>query len=244
MRKNLLKCIAVFLFIALFPASSFAQTLVPVTGTVSDNTGAILAGVQVVEKGTTRATITDAKGQFTLNVANYDATLTFSFLGYVTRNLALNGRTRVQVPLDEDNKTLDQVVVIGYGSQSKKDITGSVAVVSDKIVNDRMVTSIEDALRGQIAGVRVNSTDGQAGADLEVRIRGTGSLNATNSPLYVIDGVTSETLDVSPNDIQSMNILKDASASAIYGSRGANGVIIITTKQGAKGKTRGSLSGK
>ncbi|GHV00627.1 SusC/RagA family TonB-linked outer membrane protein [Bacteroidia bacterium] len=159
-------------------------------------------------------------------------------MGMETREVRLNGKTNIRVTLYQSTNVLDDLVVIGYGTAKKSDLTGSVSSVSQETFEEKMITSVEDALRGQVAGVRVMSTEGQPGEDLNIRIRGSGSLNASNSPIYVIDGIVMETTDINSGDIQSMEILKDASATAIYGSRGANGVIIITTKRGAKGKVR------
>lgn len=135
-----------------------------------------------------------------------------------------------RVTLYEDQQLLDDVVVIGYGTAKRSDLTGSVASVSKAALNDKMIANMEDALRGQVAGVRVLSNNGEPGETLNIRIRGAGSLNASNSPIYVIDGLVSETADVAPGDIESIEILKDASSTAIYGSKGSNGVVMITTK--------------
>ncbi|MCQ2249647.1 MAG: TonB-dependent receptor [Bacteroidales bacterium] len=204
-----------------------------VKGVVYDETGSPIPGVSVYVKGTTSGTITDFDGNFSINV-DPDATLVFSFIGYSTEEIAIAGRTNIgKVVLREDNKEIEQVVVIGYGTQKKVDLTGSVAIVDADEMKKVSNSNISTMLEGKVAGVQI-TTDGQPGADPSVRIRGIGSFGST-APLYVVDGVPMSSIrDFSPNDIASIQILKDASAAAIYGSRAANGVIIITTKSGKK----------
>ena len=258
MRKSLLKSFGPFLFrlfllpvfvsvaILLSPALS-AQTFVQapitgsiaITGQVQDSNGLPVAGAVVLDANSkSNGTVTDAKGNFTLKVSSANASLDISYIGMESTTVPLNGRNAIVIILKEDTKLIDDVVVIGYGTVRKSDLTGSVATVGERVFSEKMNLSMEDALRGQVAGVRISSTDGEPGAEFNIRIRGAGSINATNSPLYVIDGLPMEASDINPNDIQSMEILKDASATAIYGSQGANGVVIITTKQGEKGKTK------
>jgi len=226
--------IIVMIVAMLHSTSAWAQEI-EVSGKVTaadDNSS--LPGVNVVVKGTSTGTTTDADGNYSIRVPDASSTLVFSFIGYTPFEAALNNRTTVDVALEADIQQLSEVVVIGYGEQRKVDLTGSVAVVDTddmkKISNSNMSTM----LQGKIPGVQV-TTDGQPGANPTVRIRGIGSFGSTE-PLYVVDGVIiGQTVrDFSPNDIESMQILKDASAAAIYGSRAANGVIIITTKQGKK----------
>ena len=207
---------------------------ITVKGQVTDEAGNPLPGASVVVKGTTNGTITDMDGNFSLNVPE-DAILEFSFVGYISQEYRVNGNTNIPtIKLAEDNKELEQVVVIGYGTQKKVDLTGSVAVVDADEMKKVSNSNISTMLEGKVAGVQITS-DGQPGADPSVRIRGIGSFGST-APLYVIDGVPMGTTirDFSPNDIASIQILKDASAAAIYGSRAANGVVIITTKNGKK----------
>ncbi|MBQ5575206.1 MAG: SusC/RagA family TonB-linked outer membrane protein, partial [Bacteroidales bacterium] len=233
--------------LALTPAASFANRSeamptaiaapydnITVKGTVVDETGSPIPGVSVYVKGTTNGTISDIDGNFSLSCPS-DATLVFSYVGYTTQEIAVSNRPNLgTISLKEDNKELEQVVVIGYGTQKKVDLTGSVAVVDAEEMKKVSNSNISTMLEGKVAGVQITS-DGQPGADPNVRIRGIGSFGST-APLYVIDGVPMGTSirDFSPNDIASIQILKDASAAAIYGSRAANGVVIITTKQGKK----------
>jgi TonB-linked SusC/RagA family outer membrane protein len=192
----------------------------------------------VVVKGTTNGTITDFDGKFTLTNVPESGTIEISFVGYKTVNVAVKGQSTIKVILEEDTETLEEVVVVGYGVQKKSDVTGALTQVSSKTIRERPVQNALQAMQGKAAGVQITSNNrpGELG---DVRIRGSRSLNASNDPLYVIDGIpmsVGSMADVNPNDIESMEILKDASATAIYGSRGANGVILITTKKGKTGK--------
>ena len=210
----------------------------PVSGTVLDKTGESVIGASVVVKGTTNGTITDFDGKFTLTNVPESGTIEISFVGYKTVNVAVKGQSTIKVILEEDTETLEEVVVVGYGVQKKSDVTGALTQVSSKTIRERPVQNALQAMQGKAAGVQITSNNrpGELG---DVRIRGSRSLNASNDPLYVIDGIpmsVGSMADVNPNDIESMEILKDASATAIYGSRGANGVILITTKKGKTGK--------
>lgn len=205
-----------------------------VKGKIVDESGEPLVGATVQQKGTTKGIITDVDGNFSLSVSS-DATLVVSFIGYKSIEVNVGGKTDLgQIALVSDLKELDQVVVIGYGTQRKVDLTGSVAIVNTEEMKKSSNSNISTMLEGKVAGVQITS-DGQPGADPTVRIRGIGSFGST-APLYVVDGVPMGTTirDFSPNDIESLQVLKDASAAAIYGSRAANGVVIITTKQGKK----------
>lgn len=207
---------------------------ISVTGKVIDENGEALPGAAVYVKGTTQGTVTDLDGNFTIN-APADAVLSLSFVGYNNLEVAVEGRKNVgTITLESDSKELDQIVVVGYGTQKKVDLTGSVAIVDADEMKKVSNSNISTMLQGKVAGVNITS-DGQPGADPSVRIRGVGSFSST-APLYVIDGVPMGTTirDFSPNDIATIQILKDASAAAIYGSRAANGVVIITTKSGKK----------
>ncbi len=210
-----------------------------ITGTVSDSNGYPLIGVNVVEKGATHnGTITDTDGKFSLNTLSTNATLVFSYIGYKTAEIPLNGKKSIAVTLHEDSEALDEVVIIGYGAVRKADLAGSVAVMDGKTFKDQPITQVSDALQGRVAGVNVVS-DGIPGGSVKIRVRGTNSINKSNEPLYVVDGMVRESglEGINPEDIQSMQILKDASSTAIYGSRGANGVVIISTKSGVKGES-------
>ncbi len=193
-------------------------------------------GVTVLEKGTNNAVVTDLDGKFKITVKSKKSVLVFSFIGFKTTEVALNGKTNISVTLPVNQQELSQVVVVGYGTQQKSDLTGAVSVVKMDNFDKREVSSVSQALQGQVAGVDVTSNSGTPGGGVMVRVRGIGTLNNSN-PLYVVDGTMVDDIDfINPNDIASIQVLKDASATAIYGSRGANGVIIITTKNGTKSK--------
>ena len=220
--------------------ASAAQDQNTVSGLVTDNNNVPLPGVSVALKGTSLGTVTNAEGRFLLQLpqGQGNGTLVFSFIGYTTKEEQINNRATVRVMLFEDVKALEEVVVIGYGTQSKKDLTGSVATVDTEKLASLPVPSVSDAVQGRAAGVQV-ITSGVPGSDATFRVRGIGTINNSN-PLFVIDGVPTQSglNQLNPNDIESIQVLKDASASAIYGSRGANGVVIVTTKRGkgAKGQ--------
>ncbi len=237
------------------------KTLAPivVTGRVTDEDGLALPGAAVFEKGTSNGTVTDVDGNFSLTVEE-GATLVISFLGYADQEVLVLGQTSIAIQMRESASALDEVVVTGYGRQVKRDITGSVATLSARQIQDIPVTSFENAIHGQMAGVQVSETSGEPGAGPSIRIRGIGSISAGNEPLYVIDGFPlSKNVDLgiqgdnfrrgegrfrpptqnplgtlSPGDIESIQVLKDAASAAIYGSRGSNGVILITTKKGKR----------
>ena len=218
---------------------SVNQQTSQVTGVVNDANGDPLIGVNVVEKGNTHnGAITDMDGKFVLNVSP-NATLVFSYIGYKPVEVPVNGQRNITVTLHEDSEALDEVVVIGYGAVRKADLAGSVAVMDNKQFKDQPVTRIEDALQGRVSGISVTSS-GVPGGDLKIRVRGASSINKSNDPLYVVDGIVRESglEGINPEDIQSMQILKDASSTAIYGSRGANGVVLVTTKTGKAGQTQ------
>ena len=209
-----------------------AQTIT-VKGNVKDTTGEPIIGASVVEKGnTTNGTITDLDGNYSIKVPS-KATLTISYIGMKTQDIAVKGQSQINVTLSDDTQALDEVVVIGYGTVAKKDLTGSVSSVSAKQIAAIPVSSASEALQGKMAGVSITTTEGSPDADVKIRVRGGGSLSQDNSPLYIVDGFpVSSISDIAPTDIQSVDVLKDASSTAIYGARGANGVIIITTKSG------------
>jgi len=214
-----------------------------VNGTVTDNAGIPLPGATILEKGTTNGVISDFDGNYSIQVSE-DAILEVSFIGYSTKEVAVNGRSEIDIVMESELGALDEVLVVGYGSQKKTDVTGSVASVSsDKLLEQPSVSPIE-ALNGKVAGVSVFNGSGRPGGDFRVKIRGSGSINASNDPLYVIDGFVGADVNlINTNDIESMSVLKDASATAIYGAQGANGVVIITTKKAKRGKLNLSYSG-
>lgn len=202
-----------------------------VSGTVKAQSGEPLPGVNVLVKGTNDGTITDGDGRFAINVS--DGVLVFSFIGYRTVEMPVNGKTSLEVVLEEDITTLEQVVVIGYGTQKKKDLTTAVVVVDGTAIQDRPLVSAAEALQGKAAGVQVIQPSGKPGGDISVRVRGATSVVAGNEPLYVVDGVpTTDIRGLNPADIASMTVLKDAASASIYGARAANGVVLISTKRG------------
>ncbi|WP_254089531.1 SusC/RagA family TonB-linked outer membrane protein [Dawidia soli] len=205
-----------------------------ITGTVFDSDGQALPGVNVLVKGTSNGTTTDANGKFSLAADPATAVLVFSFIGYTTQEVPAGGRSVIDVTLDADTRTLNEVVVVGYGTQRKSDVTGSVGVVKGSDLLTAPVNNALQGLKGKVAGVNVFLNSGSPTASPRVVIRGVGTINAASGPLFVVDGVVMEDIKyLNPNDIESMEVLKDASSTAIYGSRGANGVILVTTKRGA-----------
>ncbi len=224
---------------------SAAAAEVRLTGQVTSETGEGLPGVTVLVKGANRGTNTDADGRYQLTVPDERVVLVFSFVGFVSQEVTVGNRSVVNVRLTPDTKSLNEVVVIGYGTQRRKDLTGSVATVSSKDFVQGQVTNPEQLVSGKIAGVQITSNGGAPGAGGTIRIRGGSSLNASNDPLIVVDGVPLDNSGISgstnalslinPNDIETVTVLKDASATAIYGSRASNGVILITTKKGIQG---------
>ncbi len=255
MKFNLLKQL-LFVCIMLFTGVMFSQT---VSGTVTGNEGP-LPGVNVIVKGTSNGTSTDFDGNYTLDNVGSEAVLEFSSLGYMTQEIAVGSQSTIDVFLEEDAEALDEVVVIGYGTTTVKDATGAVAAVTSDDFNTGAIASAEQLIQGKVAGVQTVQSSGEPGAGIAIRIRGTNSIRSNNDPLYVVDGVplsgsappegpnvgfgssvSSNPLSfLNPNDIESISVLKDASATAIYGSRGANGVVIITTKSG-KGRQGGQF---
>jgi TonB-dependent starch-binding outer membrane protein SusC len=207
-----------------------------VTASVS---GEALVGVNVYAVGTTSGTITDLEGYYSLEVESSDQTLVFSMVGMITRELPLEGRSTLDVELDEDLIGLEEVVVVGYGTMKKSDVAGSIVSVSGEELTSVKSNNILESLQGKIAGVDITPSDGRSGSGVGIQVRGKRSLNATNSPLIIVDGIPQSSVvsDINPNDIESIEIIKDAASTAIYGSRGANGIIIITTKKGQEGES-------
>ena len=225
----------------LFSQITFAQ--VRVTGRITDPAdGSGIIGATVKERGTENGATTDVDGKFAITVADSAATLTVDYVGYSQIVIPVNGRTQIDVVMEENETLLEQVVVVGYGTQKKSDLTGAVGTVKAKDIERIPAASVDQALQGKIAGVYVLPNSGKPGAGTTIRIRGTGTLNNAN-PLYVVDGMLLDDISfVNPQDVESIEVLKDASATAIYGNRGANGVIIVTTKRGKKGEALISLS--
>ena len=226
MNKYLL--IIAFTLVSLF---AFSQTR-QISGRVSDAAGQGLPGVTVLVKGTGSGTTTNIEGNYSLNVEAGN-TIQFSFMGFVSQDIAIVNQSVINITLLEDSRLLDEVVVVGYGVQRKKDITTSVAVVDDKALKDRPIVTVSQALQGKAAGVQVTQPSGKPGSGLAVRVRGATSVLAGNEPAYIVDGIrTTDINGLNPQDIESMTVLKDASAAAIYGAAAANGVVLITTKRG------------
>ena len=225
-----------------------AQAGRTVAGRVVDEKGEALIGAGVLFKGTNRGTVTDLDGAYSVNALPSDETLVFSFMGYTSQEIAIGGKDRIDVVMLPDvANRLNDVVVIGYGTTRKQDLTGSVATVKMADIADSPVVSVDQALQGRIAGVDIMSTSGDPSSSTSIRIRGTRSINASNEPLIIVDGVIDAVNDISevnPTDIESISIMKDASSTAIYGSRGANGVVLITTKKGTTDRPSVKVSAK
>ena len=216
-----------------------------ITGKVVDDKGESVIGASIAVQGTTLGTITNLDGEYTLANVPENSEVTVSFIGYKTLIFKANDKALSKITLKEDTEMLDEVVVVGYGTVKKRDLTGSISSVNAQKIADVPVTSVVEALQGRSPGVVVSNTSWEPGSEPSIFVRGKRSITASNGPLYVVDGIpiTGGVSEISPADIESMEILKDASATAIYGSRGANGVIIITTKQGKEGKTKVDYNG-
>ena len=240
MKKNFYLWILLIFVLGVVLQGTYAQHGA-ITGFVKDVNGEPIIGASVKVQGTTMGTITDLDGKFTVN-ASSNATLQVSYIGYVTEKIKVGNRSGLTITLKEDSHLMDEVVVVGYGTQKKVNLTGSVEAVSGKDLAKRPVMNTMSALQGMASGVTVTSTSGQPGNEGEsIMIRGIGTLNNSN-PLVLIDGVASSVNAVNPQDIESISILKDASSAAIYGSRAANGVVLITTKRAQDGDFKISFS--
>ncbi|MDE6491157.1 MAG: SusC/RagA family TonB-linked outer membrane protein, partial [Muribaculaceae bacterium] len=221
-------------------ALAFAQR--SVSGRVTDESGEPLVGATVQEKGTSNGTMTNADGLFSLNVAQ-GKTLVFSYIGYITQEIAANSTT-INVTLRSDENLLDEVVVVGYGTMTRKDVTGSITTVRAEDLNVGIYTSPDQMLQGKVPGLTVVSTSDPNAATYSMTLRGASTLNSSTAPLYVVDGIPGVDLSlIAPDDIESIDVLRDASATAIYGSKAANGVIIVNTKKGKEGKANVTYSG-
>ena len=240
MSKNFKKLRFVLtLAFALFAMGISAQTKV----TVVDATGEPLIGASVIEKGTQNGGITDFDGNFTINLKGSGHIVVVSYIGMKTKEINVSGKSQVNVTLEDDATTLNDVVVIGYGSVKKKDLTGSVSTVNSETLQAVPVANASEALTGKMPGVQITTTEGSPDAEVKIRVRGGGSITQSNDPLYIVDGFPVESIsDIPSNDIEDITVLKDASSTAIYGSRGANGVILVTTKSGKEGKTKVSYN--
>lgn len=242
MKKNILKSLGSVLLVLIllqlgFPA--MAQSLIKGTITASDEEGG-LPGVSILEKGTSNGTVTDFDGNFSLNVES-GATLVISYIGYTTQEVVVGNQTNISVVLQPDVETLDEIVVIGYGTQKKAELSSAVSSVNVESIQKLPGANVANLLQGQVPGVSANFGSGAPGAEPVVRVRGTATIG-NNNPLYVIDGIPGEISSINPSDIESINVLKDASAATIYGSRASNGVIVITTKRGQSGSPQVSLT--
>ena len=206
--------------------------------TVKDSNGEPVIGASVIEKGTRNGGVTDFDGIINVK-AKGDKPLVISYIGMKTKTVNIKGKSTVNITMEDDATTLNDVVVIGYGTVRKKDLTGSVASVSAKQLANIPVSTAAEAMQGKMAGVNISTTEGSPDAEVTIRVRGGGSLSQDNSPLYIVDGFPVSTIsDIAPSDIETIDVLKDASSTAIYGARGANGVIIVTTKSGKEGKVQ------
>ena len=224
------------LLMLLFVTTGLSAQTVKVN--VKDASGEEIIGATVQEKGTSNGAMTNLDGDATIKLTNGNNPIVISYLGMKTQEILANGRTSIDVVLEEDSKMLEDVVVIGYGTVRRKDLTGAVATISAEDIVQVPVANAMEALTGKLSGVQVTTTEGSPDADVKIRVRGGGSITQSNDPLYIVDGFPVESIsDISPSDIEDITVLKDASSTAIYGSRGANGVILVTTKKGKEGKT-------
>ena len=233
--KMKIPLVYMFLFCGMILSVS-AQNTINISGEVTNASGEPLPGVNILIKGTYKGVVTSPNGSYEIEVPDDDAVLVFSFIGFTTREIPVDTRNEINVTLEEDQEQIDEVVVIGYGSVARKDVTTAVSSVSVDDVDERPIVSAAQAIQGKAAGVNVYRPSGSPGAGMVVRVRGVTSFNGSNDPLYVVDGVPVDNINfLSPMDIANIQILKDASSAAIYGSRAANGVVLITTKQAGKG---------
>lgn len=223
-------------------ANGFAQTVIK--GTVTDNTGEPVIGASVLEQGTSsNGGVTDIDGNFTITLKGNSKKLKVSYVGMKPQVVNVSGKSVINIKLEDDATSLNDVVVIGYGSVKKKDLTGSVATVGSKALTEVPVASASEALTGKMAGVQVTTSEGSPDAEVKIRVRGGGSITQSNDPLYIVDGFPVDGIgDIPATDIEDITVLKDASSTAIYGSRGANGVILVTTKSGKSGKVNVSYN--
>ena len=248
---NVMKYLFLLVLFTLLPGGVMAQNTT-ITGTVTDHEGPVI-GATVRVKGSATGAVTDIDGNYTID-APRGATLEFSYVGYLTKEVKVGAQPRIDVLLSQDAEQLSEVVVVGYGTMRKSDLTGAVTQVDNKAIEKSVPTSVDQVLQGRAAGVQIQANTGTPGGSSTIRIRGTNSLTATSQPIFVIDGVivdsdgsdngnTNPLAAINPSDIVTMDILKDASATAIYGSRASNGVIMITTKRGQSGEATVTYDG-
>ncbi len=237
-KDRVLSLLTLLLCLAL-PIQAWAQKQT-VTGTVTEQNGEPIIGATIMEKGTTNGTTTDFDGNFSINVTK-DAIILVSYVGYVPQEIKVGNKTHLDIVIKEDNQVLDEVVVVGYGTMKKSDMTGAISSVNGSDLAKRTTTNPAEALQGKIAGVNITKSGGNAGAGVSVKIRGVKTFG-DNEPLYIIDGFPGDINAVNPQDIQSLEVLKDGAAAAIYGSVAANGVVLITTKSGKKGEVKVDFS--
>ena len=228
---------------AVFDAKKNIQQGIQITGVVTDSNNMPIPGVNIIEKGTKNGIQTDFDGKFSIRVSNANSALVFSFIGYETITKIVGQNKTMNVVLKDESAKLNEVIVIGYGTAKKKDLTGSVVSISGEDLRKQPISNVAETLTGRLAGVQVSSSEGSPDADIKIRVRGGGSLTQDASPLIIVDGFPVNSInDISPSDIENITVLKDASSTAIYGSRGANGVIIVTTKTGKDGKISASFN--
>jgi len=231
----LMKKILISFISLLLPLAMFAQ--ITVSGTVKDASGGTLPGTSILVKGTSNGVTADENGAFSLEVPSESTVLQISFLGFETKVISVGKQRIFTIVLQDTENAIDEVVVQGYGTVKKSNVVGSIARITGKTLEDRPITRVEQALQGQMAGVSVRSTTGTPGSDITINVRGTASINGVSTPLYVVDGIPIDNISgINPSDIQSIEVLKDAASAAIYGSRGSNGVVLITTQKGKIGK--------
>ncbi|MGD9772291.1 MAG: TonB-dependent receptor plug domain-containing protein, partial [Parabacteroides sp.] len=236
MRNYYLFLVMTILLLPAWHSTLQAQQQVMITGVAKDKAGLPMIGVNVVEKGTTNGSITDLDGRFSVQVNKANTVLTFSFIGYLSQEINTGGKRVINVIMEEDTKTLDEVVVVGYGTARKRDLTGAISSVKAEKLEAEAPRSVQDLLRANTAGLSISfAGDAKGSADLQVR--GKNTLKAGSSPLIVLDGVIFEgTLaDINPFDVLSIDVLKDASSAAVYGAKAANGVVVVTSKKGNVG---------
>lgn len=232
--RGLLRKITVATVMAMFVLMTFAQGR-PISGVVKDQSGETMVGVNVFLKGTTIGTITDIDGKYSLTGASDKSVLVFSFIGYQSKEVTVGTQKTVDVAMESDLLSLEEVVVMGYGTVKRRDLTGAVSSVKSDVITLTPSTNPMEALQGRVAGLDITKSSGQAGSGVNMQLRGNRSISASGSPLFIIDGMPGDYSTLNPNDIESIEILKDASSTAVYGSSGSNGVIIITTKKGKEG---------
>ena len=229
------KRLSMLVIFSMFYLLSFAQSAI--SGTVEDGNGEPIVGASVLIKGTSAGTVTDINGAFTIQKVSPNDVIVVSSIGFTSKDVKVGRQSTLNIVLKEDMANLEEVVVIGYGTMKRKDLTGSVASVTGEALQKNPVSTIAEALQGQLPGVNVVSQDGRPGATMSIRVRGGGSITQSNDPLYIVDGMPVSRIDDIPADnIESIDVLKDAASTAIYGARGANGVILITTKGAKEGK--------